>query len=593
MVNDIHHLLRTHWGYASFRPLQEPIIRDVLAGKDTLALLPTGGGKSLCFQVPAVALGGTTIVISPLIALMHDQVMHARARGITAAALTSAMTPREIDNVLEDAAQGRFKLFYIAPERIGTELFQARARRIPVELIVVDEAHCISQWGYDFRPAYQRIADLRPLYPKAPVLALTATATADVVADIQDRLAFRGPNVRRGPFHRPELTFWVARGEDKHGRLLRIATHTEGSGIIYVRERRMAHRMAGLLEQHGVPTGAYHAGLSHEERDHVQAEWMSGRLRWIAATNAFGMGIDKGDVRVVVHLAPPPDPESYYQEAGRAGRDGRDAHAILLVDARDADQLRKRVQESFPTLAQVRRVYQGFADMHHIAIGAGRMESYPLDVRALADRTGERPAMVMNALKALELDGTIALSEGARSPSRIRIIAPPSTVHAIRLQDARKGSLLEALLRLYGGLYEEPTIVEEERIARVLGKPLAQVRSLLKELHAQDVIDHRPRNDSPLVTLFVPRRDAAIMMLDRNALSDRRARASYRAEAMIAYFDPDAPCREQQLLAYFGGSDPTPCGRCDRCRQRARASGPGPLDTSDLAERRWAIDQGS
>ncbi|MCB9171071.1 MAG: RecQ family ATP-dependent DNA helicase [Flavobacteriales bacterium] len=590
-MKDIHQVLRTHWGFDGFRPLQEPIVRDILAGRDTLALLPTGAGKSLCFQVPAVAMGGTSIVISPLIALMRDQVLHARGRGITAAAVTSAMSRREIDNTLEDAALGRFTLLYIAPERIGTELFRARLPRMPVKQIVVDEAHCISQWGFDFRPSYRRIPELRVHFPNVPVLALTATATPDVVEDIQEQLGFRAHHVRRAPFARPELTFWVARGEDKHGRLLRIAQRTTGSGIIYVRERRSTHRTADLLEHHDITSGTYHAGLSHEERDRAQAEWMAGRVRFMVATNAFGMGIDKGDVRVVVHLAPPDDIESYYQEAGRAGRDGKSAHAILLVDDQDAGRVRDRVRAAFPDLSQVRRVYQAFADMHRIAIGTGALEAYPLDLRALAERSGEHAATVMHALKALELDGTIALSDGARSPSRIRILASPATIHALRVNDARNGPLMETLLRLYGGLHEGPVIVEEERIARTVGRPLDEVLAVLREWHRQELIDHVPRNDAPLVTLLVPRRDAAIMMLDRKALADRERRASTRAEAMITYFGPSVDCREQQLLTYFGEQSPGACGRCDRCQKRQRDT-TSPLHERDIDVERWAIDQG-
>ncbi|MBS1581072.1 MAG: RecQ family ATP-dependent DNA helicase [Bacteroidetes bacterium] len=594
-MRDPLEVLRTTWGYDRFRPMQEEVVRSVLAGRDTLALLPTGSGKSLCFQVPALALGRLCLVVSPLIALMKDQVERLRSLGIRATAITSGMDHAEIDNALENAAVGKTAFLYVSPERLGSELFVARLPRLPLGLIAVDEAHCISQWGYDFRPAYLGIAQLRERHPQVPVLALTASATPDVAQDIQARLGFRAPNLLRGPFQRPELTLWVSRGEDKMGRLLRIAQRTDGSGIVYLRERRGTVRIAQFLLQHGIPAAAYHAGLTFEERDRIQQAWAKGEVRFVAATNAFGMGIDKADVRCVVHLEPPPDLESYYQEAGRGGRDGRPAHAILLTHAGDEAKLRERMQASFPSLADVRRVYQAFADQHGIALGSGQHEAYDLDLRELARRTSLVPALVGHALKALELDGTLALSDGARTPSRVLMRASPSVVYDLRVGDARLGPVLEALLRLYGGLFEEPSIIEEHRIAQRIGWTAARVTATLHELARTQVLFYRPRNDAPMVTLLVPRRDAQRLTLDKEALHDREQRARVRMEAMAAFaFHADA-CREVLLLRYFGEDAPRDCGRCDVCQGRGigTAEHVRTAPTPEEIERlRWAIDEG-
>ncbi|MBK9273135.1 MAG: RecQ family ATP-dependent DNA helicase [Flavobacteriales bacterium] len=588
---DPRELLQRHWGHHAFRPMQEEVIRSVLDGRDTLALLPTGGGKSLCYQLPALALGGLTIVVSPLIALMRDQVDQARRRGIAAMAVMSCMAGYEIDNALEDAALGRLRLLYVSPERLGTDAFRGRLPRMPVHLIAVDEAHCIAQWGYDFRPAYMRIPELRAVFPQAPVVALTATATPAVVDDIQHRLGFRAPNVLRSPFHRPELTFWCSRGEDKLTRLHRIVDHVPGSGIVYMRDRRGTVELAGVLQRMGVTAGAYHAGLPHTERERVQRDWQEGRLRYVAATNAFGMGIDKGDVRTVVHLSPPPDLESYYQEAGRAGRDGRPSYAFLLVDDADDRRLRERVEGGFPTTAEVRRTYQAFADTHRIALGSGLHESYTLDLRDLARRSGLKPATALGALKALELNDDLVLSEGVHTPSRVLLTCGPSTVHGLRLNDARLGPLLEALLRLYGGLFEAPAMIEEERVAQVLSSSTTAVREGLRELQRLEVLRYSPRTDDPLVTLMTPRRDAQRLTLDPEALDLRLHRALERVEAMAAYFAAEAGCREATLLSYFGEGTTAPCGRCDRCRSRCGADATSPVDGPDAELLRWEQDQ--
>lgn len=593
---DIHEVLRSHWGYTGFRPMQEGIVRSAMEGRDTLALLPTGGGKSICFQVPALAMGGLCIVVSPLIALMRDQVERLRDMGVSARMLVSGMSQGEIDNALESAALGKVSFLYMAPERIGTEMFQARLPRMPLRLLAVDEAHCISQWGYDFRPSYQRIPEIREHFPDVPILALTATATPAVAADIMDRLGFRVPHIMRGDMRRPELTFWVSRSEDKPGTLLRIMRRVQGSGIVYVRERRTTERLAAFLRAQGISAAAYHAGMEMGTRQEVQQRWTKGTVPVVVATNAFGMGIDKPDVRVVVHIDAPPDPESYYQEAGRAGRDGMPSHAILLTARGDEERLLERIMASFPDIDQVRRVYQSFADIHHIAHGAGCLESYALDLPTLARQAHVDQATAMNSLKALELDGIISLSEGARNPARVLITADKHAIHEVRVRDAKLAPVLDVLLRMYGGLFEAPVPIEENRMAAQLRKGAGDVVKALQRMQAQGLLSYTPRSDAPQVTLLQPRWDARILKLDPNALEARKERAAARWQVMARYaYKPDR-CREAMLLDYFGEEVKEECGRCDVCRDRgiakaAYATVPVPMNTvSDLEQLRWKID---
>jgi ATP-dependent DNA helicase RecQ len=597
-VREVQEVLKSTWGYDRFRPRQEEVVRAVLDKRDTLALLPTGGGKSLCFQVPALAMERLCLVVSPLIALMKDQVDRLKQLGVRAAAITSGMDFHEVDNTLESAANGKLAFLYVSPERLATEIFQARLHRLPLGLIAVDEAHCISQWGFDFRPSYLRIAELRDKHPDVPVIALTASATARVAEDIMERLRFKERHVVRGSFLRPELSLWISSGEDKSGRLLRIAEHVQGSGIIYLRERKGTVRIAQFLRQHGISAEAYHAGLTHEERDRVQRLWTRGETRFVAATNAFGMGIDKGDVRCVVHMEPPPDLESYYQEAGRAGRDGRPSFAFLLTHAGDEARLREKFAASFPNLPDVRRVYQAFADQHHIALGSGQHETYELDLRGIAARTRLSPGTVSHCLKALELDGGIALSEGARTPSRVGMRASDRTVYDLRVKDNRLGPLLEALLRMHGGLFEEPAIIDEERLSRHLSTSVVHVTAMLRELDNMKVIFYKRRSDTPTVMLLTPRRDAQVLMLDKEALETRKERARFRMDAMVRFAFTAEDCRERALLKYFGEYATVDCGRCDVCRSKTAPAGgiaaepTGSIAPSedDVRQQRWAAD---
>ena len=594
-LRDIHEVLQTHWGYTSFRPDQETIIRAVLNGRDTLALLPTGGGKSLCFQVPALAMGRLCLVISPLIALMQDQVSRLKAQGLTAGALVSGMHRSEMDSMLENACMGKLSFLYVSPERLGTELFRARLGRLPIGLVAVDEAHCISQWGHDLRPAYRKVRELREALPDVPVLALTASATGEVVADIMEQLAFRTPHVVRASFQRPELVLWVSRGEDKHGRLLRILGHEHGSAIVYMRDRRGTVRLAHFLAHHGFGAEAYHAGLPAEERERIQKAWTTGALRCVVATNAFGMGIDKSDVRTVVHMDLPPDLESYYQEAGRGGRDKQTAHAFLLLAPGDEQRLRERTEASFPALADVRRVYQAFADAHGIAVGAGTLETYPMELSDLALRTGLPATIAAHALRALELDGRIVISEGLREPSRVFIRAAPATFHHMRVSDPRNGPLLETLLRLYGGLYEEAAAIDELRIAKLCEWQVSTVTTRLRDLDRMEVITYRPRSDRPSITLLQPRADAQRLILDPKALAFRKQRATERMEAILRFAAEREECRSIALLRYFDETPGDACGRCDVCTGVARRYGKATLPMAqhakDIDALRWDLDE--
>jgi len=563
---DIHTILWEYWRFSTFRPGQEAIIRSVLDGKDTLALLPTGGGKSICYQVPALAQEGLCLVISPLISLMQDQLNGLKNKGIRAALASSALHSTELDVVLENACQGALKFLFISPERIQTDMFSMRLSKMPISLIAVDEAHCISQWGHDFRPAYRNIALLREAHPNVPILALTATATPETATDIREQLAFKQGNTFQGDFARPELIFWKTRTADRSGKAIAIAKQAKGSGIFYCRTRRDTERLATLLQENGVQCGAYHAGLESKARTQIQAAWTSGELQFVAATNAFGMGIDKSDVRVVVHMNAPNDLESYYQEAGRAGRDGEQAHAILLCDEKEGDTIEERVRSAYPSIEHVRKVYQAFADVNQIAIGSGKEESYPLDATLLNTRTGLHYSSINNVFKALELDGRLVVRAGGKTPSRLQFVT-----HAAEVLDFKKGTsfaseIVETLLRNYGGLFEEPTIIEEEVIAKQLRITTETVVQELQRLVQMGTVSYKQRSTVPLITFLEPRIDASTLILDSASLQLRKERNMERARAMIKYVGNMRTCRSAYLQYYFTHARQTPCGKCDNCR---------------------------
>ncbi|MBD2769972.1 RecQ family ATP-dependent DNA helicase [Hymenobacter sp. BT664] len=570
-------LLRDHWGHKAFRPGQEEIINSVLAGHDTLALLPTGGGKSICFQVPALARPGLCIVVSPLIALMKDQVDNLRRRGLKAEAIYAGMSHQEIDHALDNCVYGRaVKFLYVSPERLLTELFQVRVAKMSVGLLAVDEAHCLSQWGYDFRPPYLRIAELRALLPAdVPVVALTATATAQVQADIVAKLEFRaGHNVFRQSFARPRLSYSVLPTEDKLRRLLAVVRGVgpTQTGIVYARTRRQTEETAAFLQQHQFAAAAYHAGLPADKRTQVQQDWIADRTRLIVATNAFGMGIDKPDVRLVAHLDAPDTLEAYYQEAGRAGRDGHYAFAVLLAGPNDADDLRHRTNQSFPPLDTVRRVYQALANYSRTAVGGGELAAFDFDLPQFAETYRIRAVDAHNTLRILQREGFVQLNEAVNSPARVHLILNHQDLYAFQVANAQHDLLIKALLRLHGGeLFTDFQPISENAVATHLRRSVTEVRQQLRYLHTAGILHYHPRQESPQAMFTTPRFEASKLPIDQVRMTAARDLARHKTNAVAQYL-AGGRCRQQLLLTYFDEADPAPCGVCDHCLAEKKAA---------------------
>lgn len=566
---NIIQVLTRYWGYTEFRPLQEEIILSVLDGKDTLALLPTGGGKSICFQVPAMAQEGLCLVVSPLIALMKDQVQNLQERGIAAAAIVSGMHRREIDIALDNAAYGKTKFLYVSPERLTSPLFRERVQKMKVNLIAVDEAHCISQWGYDFRPPYLRIAELRELVGKdIPVMALTATATPEVVDDIQEKLTFREKNVFQKSFERTNLAYVVLHEEDKYGRLLKMARNLKGSGVVYARNRRKTKEIAHYLNHQGISADFYHAGLDPKERDLKQYNWIKNRVQVMVATNAFGMGIDKPDVRFVVHMDLPDTLEAYFQEAGRAGRDEKKAFATLLTVKADRDELRARVEASFPDPVDIRTVYQCLANHFQLAIGAGLEAEYEFDLAEFSRKYALEPVLVFNALKILQMDGYLEFSEALNTPSMLQMTIAQQDLYAFQIAHRKLDGIIKLLLRSYSGLFEGFVKIDEDEMARRAGQPLDTIVQYLMVLHDHDVVEYLPRSKKPRITYTQERVDSNQISISKEVYHDRKENALKRLESVLHYVESTTKCRSQILLEYFGEKDPPRCGICDVCLER-------------------------
>lgn len=569
-MRDIHEILKNHWGFDQFRPLQEDIISSILANKDTLALMPTGGGKSLCFQVPALARDGLCLVISPLIALMQDQVANLQKANIKALALHSGMSYREIDYALDRCVHGDIKLLYVSPERIQSDLFQARVKRMKLNLIAVDEAHCISQWGYDFRPPYLQIADLREIHPKTPVLALTATATEDVVEDIQDKLAFRKGNVFRKSFIRENLAYMVFHEENKRDRLRRICEKMKGSGVVYVRNRRKTTEIADFLQRCNISALAYHAGLSGAIRSQRQQAWTQNEVRVIVATNAFGMGIDKPDVRFVVHLDLPEDIESYFQEAGRGGRDGKKAFAVILKETSDVIDLEEKVLKKFPPPDIIRKTYRALLNHLQLAAGSGMDETFPMDLPSISKTFDLKPLDVYNSLKLLESDGYLTFNEAFYNPSRIRVLVQQQTLYDFELRNANLSPIIQLILRAYSGVFDQAVKIDEKQIAKRLNLGQGQVSQQLQRLHEREIIDYSPARDTAMVTFTQPAQYDRDLRLSDEIYTRRKKTALTKLEAMKAYLEPGI-CRQRRLLAYFGEKSELDCGKCDICLQKKKS----------------------
>ncbi|MCR5070469.1 MAG: RecQ family ATP-dependent DNA helicase [Bacteroidales bacterium] len=579
-------VLKQYWGYDAFRPMQQEIISAAADGKDVLAILPTGGGKSVCFQVPALMREGIALVVTPLIALMKDQVQNLEARGIRALSIHAGMERREVELVLNNAAYGDFKFLYVSPERLGTALFQSWLSLLPINYIVVDEAHGISQWGYDFRPDYLTISELRKTVD-APVIALTATATPRVAEDIMDKLEFRERLLLRSGFERPNLSYIVRRCEDKSGQLLDICRGVEGSGIVYMRHRRRCEETAAFLTANGISASYYHAGLSGETRAARQEAWKRGEIRVMVCTNAFGMGIDKPDVRFVAHTGLPESPESYFQEAGRAGRDGKPSYAVLLWNATDVRRLQQLREVSFPSLSYIEDIYQKLHIFFEIPYEAGAGRQLKFDLEAFAKHFKLERAPVHYALKYLERAEHLTFSEDVEIATQVGILVDRNTLYDIDLPDPAMVSLLEVLMRRYSGIFSWPVPIREESVAAALSLTIPLLRQLLYRTSLEHIIKYIPGDRCSVVFLHHNRLMPGNVDLQKEKYNFLLDNARARSDAMIEYASGSEECRSRWLLRYFGQEESEDCGTCDVCR--ARRSAPAP---DSPAERRRRLDEG-
>ena len=571
-------ILHQYWGYPDFRGIQKEIIESIGAGKDTLGLMPTGGGKSLTFQIPALAQDGVCIVITPLIALMKDQVDHLRHQGIPAAAVYSGMHRDAIVATLENCILGGTRLLYISPERIGSDIFQVKLRHMKVSFITVDEAHCISQWGYDFRPSYLQIASIRRLVPEAPVLALTATATPEVVDDIQERLGFKVKNVFRMSFERKNLAYVVRQTEDKDAEMVHILQSVPQTAIIYCRSRKRTKDVAQKLTEYGISATWYHAGLEPAVKDQRQNDWQNDRIRVIVATNAFGMGIDKPDVRVVIHLDCPSSLEAYFQEAGRAGRDGRKAYAVLLYNGSDRRTLQKRVEDTFPPKEYVQTVYEHLAYFYQIGVGSGAGCTFEFPIDRFCTTFKHFPTRANAALTLLQRAGYIDYEQNPDTQARIRFLLNRDDLYRLDALSDKENEVVTALLRNYGGLFSDYGYVDESYIAQEAGLDRSQTYTVLVNLSKKRIINFIPRKNTPIIRYRSDRIDGADIVLDRSVYEDRKAQFVKRIHSVIDYAQNGRICRSRQLLRYFGETKSVDCGQCDVCLSHT--------DTEDGDERK-------
>lgn len=567
-MTDYRKILKQYWGYDNFRGIQEDIIRSIGEGRDTLGLMPTGGGKSITFQVPALAQEGLCLVITPLIALMKDQVRNLRERGIKATAIYSGMTREEIVIALENCIFGNYKFLYVSPERLDTEIFQIKLRSMHVSLITVDESHCISQWGYDFRPAYLKIADIRQLLPGVPVIALTATATPEVVSDIQQRLQFRQENVFRMSFERKNLAYVVRHTEDKESELLHILQRVDGSGIVYTRNRKKTKEISQFLNRNHITATFYHAGLNDETKDSRQKAWLKGEFRVLVATNAFGMGIDKPDVRVVIHADVPDSPEAYFQEAGRAGRDGMKAYAVLLFCARDKITLKQRVSDTFPEKSYIRKIYEDINFYYQMAMGDGRGCTFAFNIDEFCRNFRHFPVQTDSALKILTRAGYLEYTDEQDNASRIMFTITKEELYRIREQSEDTEKLLRILLRTYTGLFTDYAYISEDNLSTRSGLSKQQIYETLLSLSRQHILHYIPAKKTPYIIYTRERQETERVYLSKEVYEDRKESYVQRINAMIEYAESENRCRSRMLLRYFGEKNEHNCGQCDVCLQQ-------------------------
>ena len=564
-MTDIHSVLKQHWGYDSFRPMQEEIIRSATSGCDTLALMPTGGGKSVTFQVPAMAQDGICIVVTPLIALMKDQVENLKKRHIKAVAVYSGLTRREIDIELTNCIYGGYKFLYVSPERLGTDIFRNRVREMKVNLIAVDEAHCISQWGYDFRPAYLEIANFRELLPETPVLALTATATPAVVEDIQKQLKFTKPHVLQTSFERSNLIYLVRRVEDKQSYLLKTLGRFSGSGIIYVRNRKKTRETAQFLQRNGISADFYHAGLSNEIRSERQEKWKEGYCRVIVATNAFGMGIDKPDVRFVIHIDTPDTLEAYFQEAGRAGRDLQTSYAVLLYEKNDRNKLEQRLRVSFPEPDMIRRVYHALGNYLQVPLGGGRDVPLDFSLERFTQTYKFESLAAYHALKLIGREGYIQYDEDPQSAARVHFLVLRDDLYKFQVSNEEFDKFIKLMLRSYTGFFSEYVSIDEATLAKNAKVSIDVVYEYLKQLDRMKIIDYIPRRRQSVITYLRERIDEKFLTISTANYKVRKNIMQEHIEAVIRYAESADKCRSAMLLGYFGEKNARPCGRCDYC----------------------------
>lgn len=570
MTDKYLQILKQYWGFDNFRGIQRDIVESIGSGKDTLGLMPTGGGKSITFQVPALAQEGVCIVITPLIALMKDQVQHLRNRGIMAAAIYSGMSRPEIVTTLENCILGDTKLLYVSPERIASPLFITKLGHMKVSFITVDEAHCISQWGYDFRPSYLHIADIRHLKPDAPVLALTATATHQVIDDIQDRLSFSQKNVFRMSFERKNLAYVVRETEDKIGEMTHILQTMTGCSIVYVRSRKQTKEISDLLNKNNISATFYHAGLEPRVKDERQKLWSNDEVRVMVATNAFGMGIDKPDVRMVIHITAPSSIEAYFQEAGRAGRDGQKAYAVLLHQKSDNAKLRKRIDETFPDKEYIREAYNHIAYYYQIATGSGAGYTNLFDIDRFCRNFHHFPTLLLSALKILQRAGYIECDMDPDASCRLMFLVDRDKLYRIPSASENEERLLNMLLRTYSGLFTDYAYIDDELLAHRAGLTRQQVYLIFKNLNQRHIIHFIPQRKLPTITYTVDRVDGDQLILGPDVYDDRKEQFTKRIEAVIAYANNQDQCRSRQLLAYFDEQRTTDCGMCDVCIDHKR-----------------------
>ncbi|MBN8878730.1 MAG: RecQ family ATP-dependent DNA helicase [Sphingobacteriales bacterium] len=563
-------ILKQYWGYNQFRPLQEDIIQSVLDGKDTLALMPTGGGKSLCYQVPTMAMEGTCLVISPLIALMKDQVEGLRKKGITAFAIYSGMKRKEVINILQLVTESNCKFLYVSPERLETSLFKEYLPGMHISLVAVDEAHCISQWGYDFRPPYLRIAALREELSDIPVLALTASATPEVQQDIMDKLHFQQQQVFRQSFERPNLSYSVFNVDSKINKISEILGRIPGTGIIYCKSRKRTKEISELLQLQGISSDYYHAGLKQEERNKKQEAWIKNEIRVIVCTNAFGMGIDKPDVRTVIHADIPDCLENYYQEAGRAGRDGKHSFAVLLYADKDLEELNDLSAQRFPELEKIRQVYLAIANYLQLEAGTGEGSSFDFDLADFGKKFGLDNFTTLYSLKTLEQEGWLTLNEQVFLPSTVQFTVTKEYLYRFEQDRPALDPLIKTLLRSYEGIFDYPCFISELLLAQLMRKDLEEIKQQLQELHRAGIIEYSPRKDSPQLYFQRNRVRGEQLTININAYQQRKAIFEKRVATMISYVKEEADCRSRMIGVYFGDNNIRTCGICDNCLKQRK-----------------------